>query len=309
MEITREVIETAATRIVPYVRRTPALVLELGAMDVPGRIILKLDLLQPTGTFKIRGAFNLLLATRPELVVAASGGNFALAIAHAARVLGIRAHLFVPDSSPPEKPQRVREAGATVTIVEGIYRDALAASRAFVAQTGGQLAHAYDQAEVVAGAGTCGLEILEQVPAVDTILVAVGGGGLIGGIASAVRNQARVIGVETEGTPTLHSAMAAGHPVDVEVGGLALSSLGTNRLGDIPWEAARQWVADSLLVTDSDVVKAQRFLWETCRVIAEPGAATTVAALLSGAYVPAANETVVALVCGANVNPASIFEA
>lgn len=308
MEISREAIAVAATRIVPYIRRTPALQLEVGAVAVAGRTILKLDLLQPTGTFKIRGAFNLLLATRPELVVAASGGNFALAIAHAARVLGIHAHLFMPDSSPPEKFQRVHDSGATVTVVKGIYRDALVESRAFVAETGGTLAHAYDQAEVVEGAGTCGMEILDQIPAVDTILVAVGGGGLIGGIASAVRGRARVIGIETEGTPTLHSARAAGHPVDVEVGGLAVSSLGSSRLGDIAWEAARQWVADSLLVTDLAVVEAQRFLWETCRLIAEPGAATTVAALLSGVYVPAGNETVVALVCGANVNPATIFQ-
>ena len=195
-----------------------------------------------------------------------------------------------------------------MTVVEGIYRDALAASREFVSETGGKLAHAYDEAQVVEGAGTCGLEILDQVPGVETILVAVGGGGLIGGIASAVRGRARVIGVETEGTPTLHSARAAGHPVDVEVSGLAVSSLGSSRLGDIAWEAAGHWVADSLLVSDSAVVEAQRFLWETCRVIAEPGAATTVAALLSGVSVPAATETVVALVCGANVNPGTMFQ-
>jgi threonine dehydratase len=168
------------------------------------------------------------------------------------------------------------------------------------------LAHAYDLPEVVAGAGTCGLEILAQVPGLDTILVAVGGGGLIGGIASAVRTQARIIGVETENTPTLHAARAAGHPVEVEVGGLALSSLGSSRLGDIAWEAARQWVTDSLLVTDDAVRKAQKFLWEKCRLVVEPGAATTIAALLSGAYVPAPDETVVALVCGANVDPATV---
>lgn len=307
MEISRAAIEGAAIRIAPYVRRTPILELEAGAIDVPGRIILKLDLLQPTGTFKIRGAFNLLLANNPELVVAASGGNFALAIAHAAEVLGIRAHLFVPDSSPPEKIRRLQESGAEVTVVEGVYRDALTISREFAATIGGLLAHAYDQPEVVEGAGTCGVEILEQVPEVDTILVAVGGGGLIGGIASAVRTQACVIGVETEGTPTLHSARAAGHPVDVEVGGIALSSLGASRLGDIPWEAARQWVSDSLLVTDEAVREAQRFLWETCRLIAEPGAATTIAALLSGAYKPTADETVVVLVCGANTDPATVL--
>jgi threonine dehydratase len=243
---------------------------------------------------------------RPDLVVAASGGNFALAIAHAAEVLGIRACLFVPDSSPADKIRRLQESGAEVTVVEGVYRDALAMSREFSATNGGLLAHAYDQAEVVEGAGTCGLEIVEQVPDVDTILVAVGGGGLIGGIASAVRTGARVVGVETEGTPTLYEARVAGHPVDVDVSGLALSSLGSSRLGDISWEAARQWVTDSLLVTDESVKEAQRFLWETCRLIAEPGGATTIAALLSGAYKPMADETVVALVCGANVDPATV---
>ena len=306
MEITREAITEAAKRIAPFIRYTPVLELEGAAVDVPGRIVLKLDLLQPTGTFKIRGAFNLLLAQKPELVVAASGGNFALAIAHAADVLGVRAHLFVPDSSPPEKIGRLHKSGADVTVVAGVYKDALASSRAFAATGGGLLAHAYDIPEVVAGAGTCGLEILTQVPGVETILVAVGGGGLIGGIASAVRTEAKVIGVETEGTPTLHAARAAGHPVDVEVGGLALSSLGSTRLGEIAWEAARQWVTDSLLVTDEAVREAQRLLWEQCRIVVEPGAATTIAVLLSGAYVPAPGETVVALLCGANVDPATV---
>ncbi|HUP17181.1 MAG TPA: threonine/serine dehydratase [Acidimicrobiia bacterium] len=306
MEITTAAIGEAANRIAPYVRYTPILELEAGAVDVPGRIVLKLDLLQPTGTFKIRGAVNLLLSHKPELVVAASGGNFALAIAHAAHVLGIRAHLFVPDSSPPEKIRRLQGSSAEVTIVAGVYKDALAMSQAFAATVGGLLAHAYDLPEVVAGAGTCGPEILNQVPGVDSILVAVGGGGLIGGIASAVRTQATIIGVETENTPTLHAARAAGHPVEVEVGGLALSSLGSSRLGEIAWEAARQWVTDSLLVSDEAVREAQRFLWEKCRLVVEPGAATTVAALLCGAYVPAPDETVVALVCGANVDPATV---
>ena len=306
MEITKAAIEEASNRIAPYVRFTPVLELEAGAIGVPGRIILKLDFLQPTGTFKIRGAFNLLLTRQPDLVVAASGGNFALAIAHAAHLLAVRAHLFVPDSSPPEKVRRLQDSGADVTIVPGVYKDALATSQAFAAKVGGLLAHAYDLPEVVAGAGTCGFEILSQVPEVDSILVAVGGGGLIGGIASAVRTRAKTIGVETERTPTLHAARAAGHPVDVEVGGLALSSLGSTRLGEIAWEAARRWVADSLLVSDEAVREAQRVLWETCRVVSEPGAATTIAALLSGVYVPAPDETVVALICGANVDPATV---
>jgi threonine dehydratase len=306
MEITKAAIEDAANRITPFVRYTPVIELEEGAIDVPGRLVLKLDLFQPSGTFKIRGAFNLLLAHKPDLVVAASGGNFALAIAHAAHALGVRAHLFVPDSSPPEKVRRLVESGAEVTIVAGIYKDALAMSQAFAATSGGLLAHAYDLPEVVAGAGTCGFEILDQVPGVDSILVAVGGGGLIGGIASAVRTQARVVGVETEGTPTLHAARATGHPVDVDVGGIALSSLGSSRLGEIAWEAARRWVTDSVLVSDAAVRQAQRLLWETCRLVVEPGAATTVAALLSGVYVPERDETVVALICGANVDPATV---
>ena len=306
MEISRETIEAAAIRVAPYIRQTPVLELEAGAMSGPGRVMLKLDLLQPTGTFKIRGAFNLLMLHKPELVVAASGGNFALAIAHAAESLGIRAHLFVPDSSPPEKIRRLQDSSAEVTVVSGVYRDALSLSRTFSVTTGGLLAHAYDQVEVVAGAGTCGFEILAQVADADTILVAVGGGGLIGGIASAVRDGAKIIGVETEGTPTLHAARAAGHPVDVEVGGLALSSLGSSILGDIAWEASQQWVTDSLLVTDQAVKDAQRFLWENCRLVAEPGGAATIGALLSGVYQPAAGETVVALVCGANVDPSTV---
>ncbi len=306
MEITKAAIEDAANRITPFVRYTPVLELEAGAIDVPGRLALKLDLLQPSGTFKIRGAFNLLLAHKPDLVVAASGGNFALAIAHAAHALGVRAHLFVPDSSPPAKVRRLAESGAEVTIVAGIYKDALAMSQSFAAMSGGLLAHAYDLPEVVAGAGTCGFEILDQAPGVDSILVAVGGGGLIGGIASAVRTQARVVGVETEGTPTLYAARAAGHPVDVGVGGIALSSLGSSRAGEIAWGRARRWVTNSLLVSDEAVRQAQRLLWETCRLVVEPGAATTVAALLSGVYVPERDETVVALICGANVDPATV---
>jgi threonine dehydratase len=311
MEITTAAIEAAATRIEPYVRYTPIIELESAAKELLGidpnaRVILKLDLLQPTGTFKIRGAFNLLLGARPELVAAASGGNFALAIAHAAKTLGVRAYLFVPDSSPPEKIRRVYESGAEVTIVPGQYPQALAMSQEFVAANGGLLAHAHDQAEVVAGAGTCGAEILTQVPDADSILVAVGGGGLIGGVASAVRGQADVIGVETTGTATLHSARAAGRPVDVEVSGLAVSSLGATRLGEISWEAARRWVTDSVLVSDEAVKDAQRFLWETCRLVAEPGGAVTIAALLSGAYRPASQETVVAIVCGANVDPSTV---
>jgi threonine dehydratase len=236
-------------------------------------------------------------------VVAASGGNFARAIAHAAGALGIRADLFVPDSSPAEKIEALAAYGCEVHIVPGVYQDALEASRQFATEQGGVFAHAYDQTEVVAGAGTCGMEIAAQVPDATTVLVAVGGGGLIGGIASWFRGDVRVIGVETEGTGSLHAAFAAGSPVSIEVSGIAVSSLGADRVGDLAWEAASAWVERSVLVSDDHVQGAQRWLWDNTRLVVEPGAATTVAALLSGAYRPSASERVVALICGGNTRP------
>jgi threonine dehydratase len=299
VEITREAIAEAAARIAPYVRLTPVLALENGALGVPGRLVLKLESLQPTGTFKVRGAYNLLLSREPGKVVAASGGNFALAVSRAAARLGVEAVVFVPDSSPPEKVRLIEAEGADIRVVPGFYENALQASRRHVVEHGGLLAHAYDQPEVVAGAGTCGMEIMAQVPEATAVLAGVGGGGLIGGIASAVRNAARVVAVETEGTPTLHAARAAGHPVDVEVSGLAVSSLGAGRIGELAWEANR-WIAGSLLVTDQAVIAAQRLLWQECRLVAEPGGATALAGLSSGAYEPAEGETVVVVVSGAN---------
>ncbi len=304
---TRDDIVVAAARISSYIRRTPVLSLERGALDLPGRLVLKLDVLQPTGTFKIRGAFNRLLVERdPQRVVAASGGNFARAIAHAARHLGVRADLFVPDTSPPEKIDALTAYGAQVHVVPGIYDDALAASIEFASETGGVFAHAYDQFEVVAGAGTCGMEIAVQVGEATTVLVAVGGGGLIGGISSWFQGGVRVVGVETERTASLSKAFAAGRPVEVDVSGIALSSLGTRRVGEIPWEAASRWVDSVVLVSDEEVVAAQRWLWETVRVVAEPGGAATMAALLGGAYRPEPSEVVVALICGANTHPGAV---
>lgn len=296
---TRDHIIAAAARIAGHIRRTPVVELEVGS-TLAG-LVLKLDMLQPSGTFKIRGAFNRLLSEPdPRRVVAASGGNFARAIAHAARSLGIESDLFVPDSSPSEKIDALSAYGSTVHVVPGVYPDAHDASIGFAAQVGGVFAHAYDQPAVVAGAGTCGMEIAAQVPDATTILVAVGGGGLIGGVASWYRGEVEVVGVETEGTPTLHSAMAAGRPVDVELSGLAVSSLGASRLGEIAWAAASQWVGRSVLVGDNEVRAAQRWLWEETRLVVEPGSATPIAALLSGAYRAAPSERVVALICGAN---------
>lgn len=300
-EITRADIEAAADRIGPYVRRTP--ILELGqVMRDRYRVTLKLDSMQPTGSFKVRGAFSdLTKASVPDIgLAAASGGNFGLAVAHAAGVLGHRATVFVPETSPHEKIRRIAALGADVRLVPGYYGAALAASREWSAKAGAHEVHAYDQPDVVSGQGTCGKEILEQAPDTGSILVAVGGGGLIAGIASWARDGVSVVGVETEGCPTLHAAREAERPVDVTVGGIAVSALGASRLGNQAWRA-NDWIDQSLLVSDEDLVDAQQWLWETCRVPAEPAACAPIAALSTGAYVPAVGEHVVAVISGANM--------
>ncbi len=265
------------------------------------RLTLKLDSMQPTGSFKVRGAFSALTKRAiPESgVVAASGGNFGLAVAYAARALGHRAAVFVPRSSPEEKVERIVTLGADVRLVPGYYPDALAESRRWARESGADEIHAYDQPDVVAGQGTCGMEIMEQVPEPDSILVAVGGGGLIAGIATWVGDGATVVGVESEGCPTLHAAREAGGPVDVAVSGIAASALGASRLGDHAWRA-NEWIDQSVLVSDHDIVKAQTWLWETCRILGEPAACAPIAALSSGAYQPAVGEHVVAVISGAN---------
>jgi threonine dehydratase len=299
-EITRADIDGAAGRIGPYIRRTP--VVHLGdALNGEYRLSLKLDSMQPTGSFKVRGAFSgLTLAAVPEAgVVAASGGNFGLAAAHAAGVLGHRATVFVPDTSPLEKIGRIAAFGADVRVVPGYYAEALQASREWARGSGAHEIHAYDQPAVVAGQGTCGKEIMEQVLDIGSMLVAVGGGGLIAGIASLARDDVTLVGVESEGCPTLRAAREANGPVDVEVGGIAASALGAPRLGDLAW-AANRWIDQSVLVSDQAIVDAQRWLWVTCRVLAEPAACAPIAALMTGVYQPTAGEHVVALISGAN---------
>ena len=304
---TRAEIEAVDRTVDGHIRRTPVLDLETGALG-PAQVTLKLELLQVSGTFKARGAYATLLSQPVPAagVVAASGGNFGLAIAYAARDLGHPATVFVPESAPRAKADRLRDLGADVVAVGDRYATALRASLERAAETGALFAHAYDQPLVVAGAGTCGLEVARQVPSADTVLVAVGGGGLIGGVASWFRGDVRVVGVETEGTPTLHAARTAGRAVDVDVSGVAASALGATRIGDIGFAAAQEWVADTVLVTDESVVEAQRWLWDETRIAAEPGGATALAALRSGGYAPAAGERVVVLVCGANVDPATL---
>jgi threonine dehydratase len=304
--VTRDDIVAAAVRIAGRVRTTPVLDLEPGAFGVPGRLSLKLELHQHSGSFKARGAFNLLLAVEvPETVVIASGGNAGLAIAYAARELGRRATVFIPEVTGPAKVGRLRAMGAQVVVAGAYYADALEASRRYAAQVGALVAHAYDQPEIVAGQGTCGRELAAQRPGLDTVMVAVGGGGLIGGIATWYADRARVVAVESERTATLASALAAGRPVDVEVGGLVADSLGARRAGAYGFEAARRWVDEAVLVPDEAIAEAQQLLWEHTRVLCEPGSAAPLAALIGGAYSPGAEEWVGVVVCGANLDPAS----
>lgn len=303
MPVGRDDIDAAAARIAAHVRRTPVLTVEAGTFaDTP--VVAKLDQLQPTGAFKVRGAVSLLTGVDVPAagVVAASGGNFGLAIGWAAARLGHRATIFVPATSPRAKIDRLAASGADVHVIDGFYAEALAAADAFVADTGALSAHAYDQREVVAGQGTLAKELATQAD-VDTVLVAVGGGGLLAGVAGWYQDTARIVAVETTGTAGWAAAVAAGRPVDIEVSGIAASALGAKRIGAHAW-AACGWVDTSIVVTDDDVRAAQRALWDHTRLIAEPGGAAALAALTSGAYQPASDERVAVVVCGANTDPA-----
>jgi threonine dehydratase len=306
---TRPAIEAAAARIAPHIRRTPILVLPGTALGTPGEIVLKLEQLQVSGSFKARGAFNALLQSGAGTagVIAASGGNHGAAVAHAAGALGIRAEIYVPAISAPSKVVRIREAGAVVVQGGDTYAEAFAASESRRAETGAVSIHAYDQPEVLAGQGTVAREFEADAPSLTHVLVAVGGGGLIGGVASWFAGSGtQVVAVEPEGCPTLFSALKAGAPVDAPVGGVAADSLGARRVGSLMFEVAREVVRDSVLVTDDAIREAQRRLWSACRVVAEPGGATALAALTSGAWVPPDGARVGVLVCGGNCDPGSV---
>ncbi|HUR48106.1 MAG TPA: threonine/serine dehydratase [Acidimicrobiales bacterium] len=307
--VTRAEIAAAAENVRPWVRRTPILRLEADELGIPHPpLTLKLEQLQHAGSFKARGAHNLLLTVDvPSAgVVAASGGNFGLAIAHAAGRLNHHAAIFLPEVSSAAKVARLRSFGAEVVIGGAFYAEAYEASVERATSTGALLAHAYDQAEVVAGAGTCAVELEEQAPDFTTVVVAVGGGGLIGGIAGWLQDEKRVIAVESTGTPTLRSALDAGNPVDVDLSGIAADSLGARRIGSIGFEAARRWVDDAVLVADDAIIDAQRRLWDHARVAAEPGGATALAAVLSGVYQPEADERLAVIICGANLDPSTL---
>ena len=303
MSIDKKRIETVGAVIAPYVRVTPTLA--LGGADFglpPFPLTLKLELLQHSGSFKARGAFaNLLLRSLPAVgVAAASGGNHGAAVAYAAMRLGVPAKIFVPTVSSPAKVQRIRAYGADLTVGGDRYADALAACESWVAETGALPVHAFDQPETLLGQGTLGMELAGQAPALDTVLVAVGGGGLIGGVAGWYAGDARVVGVEPELAPTLTEALKAGRPVDAPAGGIAADSLAPRRVGELMFPIARAHVARVVLVSDAAIRGAQDALWQTVRIAAEPGGAAALAALLSGAYVPEPGERVGVVVSGGN---------
>ena len=303
--MTRDEIEAAYARIAPHVRRTPLL-------EADG-VSLKLEFLQHTGSFKARGAFNNLLSrTAPAAgVAAASGGNHGAAVAYAAAKLGLAAHVFVPEIAAPLKIEKIRGYGADVRVEGATYFDALALCEAHIAKTGALGLHAYDAPETVAGQGTVGLEWerdLERLglPKLDTVLVAVGGGGLISGVAAWFAGRTMVIGVEPEGSRALHAALAAGRPVDVDVRSVAADSLGARSVGALNFEICRTAVDHVALVSDAAIREAQRTLWREFNIVAEPGGAAAYAALLSGAYRPVKGERIGVLLCGANADVAAL---
>jgi threonine dehydratase len=301
--IDRQRIAEVEKIIRPHIRRTP--ILEVAGADFrldSISLIFKLEFLQHAGSFKARGAFtNLLTRNVPKAgVVAASGGNHGVAVAYAAGKLGIPAKIFVPTVASAEKIDRIRRYGADLIVIGKRYADALAASETWMAQSGAMPIHAYDQPETLLGQGTVGLELEQQAPRLDTLLVAVGGGGVIGGIAAWYGAKIKIIGVEPEAAPTLTNALNAGRPVDSPAGGIAADSLAPKRVGELMFTIAQKHVERVVLVADEQIGQAQEALWGTLRTVTEPGGATAFAALLSGRYKPAPNERVGVLLCGAN---------
>ena len=303
---TRNRITTAAATLRPHVRRTPTIEVDPVDFGISGlaRLTLKLEYLQHAGSFKARGAFtNLLSAGTPKAgVAAASGGNHGAAIAFAAGRLGRRATIFVPTIASPAKLAQIRAYGAELVVVGERYADALEACDAFVQDSGALAVHAYDQPGTLLGQATVGAEFDEQAPDLDAVLVAVGGGGLIGGVASWFAGAKRVIGVEPEAAPTLTRALAAGEPVDAEAGGLAADSLAPRQVGRLMFPIAQRFVEQVVLVEDAAIRASQEALWRVLRIVAEPGGAAALAALLSGRYVPGPGEHLGVLVCGANTD-------
>ena len=299
----REEIIAAATRIGPHIRRTP--ILTASGFGLDRAIQFKFEHTQHTGSFKARGAFSTLTAVEvPKSgVVAASGGNHGAAVGYAAHHLGHPARIFVPEMAGPSKIALIESTGADLTVVPGEYANALDAVRRFEDETGAMQVHAYDAPLTVAGQGTVMREWEEQGLDADTILIAVGGGGLIGGALAWLGRQRKIVAVEPEKAPSLNAALVAGNPVDVGVSGVAANSLGAKRIGQICFDLARENSVESITVPDAEITRAQKLLWQELRQLVEPGGATALAGLTSGAYRPEPGERVAVLVCGANLSP------
>jgi threonine dehydratase len=295
-------IESAAVRLRGTARRTPVLEMHGDELGVPARLVLKLELTQHTGSFKARGALNSVLSLDPGTtgVVAASGGNHGIAVAWAASRSGVKADIFVPDHAPQAKVDQIRAQQAEVRLVRGFVRDALDAAMKMAADAGAAFIHPYDQFNTVAGAGTVGLEIEQQVPDADRILVACGGGGLYAGLATALSGGVPVTPVEPAACPSLASSLEAGRPVPVEVGGVAVDSLGAGTVGSLALACAQSADVVVPLVSDDAIVSARQWLWQRCRVLAEPGACVPLAALMAGATTVHPGDTVVVVVSGGN---------
>jgi len=304
--ISRDDITAAHDRIAAHIRRTPVLELESDALDVGHALTLKLEHLQKTGSFKLRGAFNNMLSnTLPKAgVVAISGGNHGASVAHAATKLGAKSVVFVPGQIAVEvKLKRMRDLGAEVIVAEGSVDDAIRAYEDYAAKSGALAVHPYNSVETITGQGTAGLEFEQQAPDLDTLFVSVGGGGLISGIGSWYVSNVKIVAVETTGTSSLHQTLAGTLPRDFQVSGISASGLGASSIGDRALGIIRDSVDETVVVSDEDVFEAQRRLWSATRLVAEPGGVTALAALTSGAYTPAKGEKTGVLVCGGNADP------
>ena len=303
--IDRQDIAAASERIAGFVRHTPVIRLAAAELRLGFEVFLKLELLQHTGSFKPRGAFNRLLsaAVPASGVIAASGGNHGAAVAYAARTIGAKAEIFVPVLTPPAKLARIASYGARVVQTGATYAEAAAASQARQAETEALEVHAYDHPDVLAGQGTVGREFEQDAPDLTHVMVATGGGGLIGGVAAWYAGSAKVVSVEPATCPSLHDALRTGRPIEAPVGGIAADSLGARRVGAAMFPIAQAWVSDAVLVPDDAILAAQRLLWDRLRLITEPGGATALAALLCRAFTPPQGACVGVLVCGANTDP------
>jgi threonine dehydratase len=301
--ITRAAIEATAQKIAPHVRRTPVMDVTLSGLAMP--VALKLEFFQHTGSFKARGAFSTVIGRDlPKAgLAAASGGNHGAAAAYAAHVAGVPAHIFVPAIASPAKVARIKSYGAIIDQDGATYYDALEKCNRFIAETGALSVHAYDAVPTLLGQGTLGREIQSQLPDIDTLLVAVGGGGLIGGIAGWYRGDVRIVGIEPETCNALHASLAAGERVTVKPSGIAADSLGASFAGELMFPLAQKFIERVALVDDEEIRMAQRWLWDHARIITEPGGATAFAALLSGAYRPQRDERVCVVLCGSNTDP------